>query len=79
MDNEEILTNGYKERMAEEYRELKGRLDRLGDLLIRSEKGKLDFELNCDIELLYEQHAIMSSYALILQERARIEGVNLDG
>lgn len=79
MSNGEFSTDGYIVRMIEEYRELKGRLDRLGDLLIRYEKGELDFELNCDIELLYEQHAIMSSYALILQERARIEGVNLDG
>ena len=75
----ENLAIDYKERMVKEYRELKARLDRLGDLLIRSEKGELDFKLNCDIELLYEQHAIMSSYALILQERARIEGVNLNG
>lgn len=73
------MDNDYKERMAEEYQDLKGRLDRLGNLLIRSEKGELDFELNCNIELLYEQHAIMSSYALILQERARIEGVDLNG
>lgn len=73
------MDNDYKKRMAEEYQDLKGRLDRLGNLLIRYEKGELDFELNCNIELLYEQHAIMSSYALILQERARIEGVDLNG
>ena len=41
------------------------------------EKGTLEFKPNCPIDLLKSQASIMYSYLWILQERAKIEGIQL--
>ncbi len=67
----------YKERMRNEYIELKDKYDKLHRMLVRYDAGKLDFSLNCPIQLLRDQAATMGKYLYILETRALIEGVDL--
>lgn len=67
----------WKERMINEYKELKDRYEKLHKMLVKYDAGKLEFEPTCPIELLREQAATMGKYLYILEERAVIEGVEL--
>lgn len=67
----------YKERMVTEYQELKDKYTKLHKMCVKHDAGKLDFELNCPIELLKEQKATMGKYLNILEIRAEIEGISL--
>lgn len=69
--------NTYKERMAEEYHQLKDRTEKLNAMLDKYEKGILDFTPTCPISLLYEQLGVMRHYICILEERANIEEITL--
>lgn len=68
----------YKQRMVNEYNELKERTNKLGNMLERWGNGELDFEPSCSFELLESQFHIMKAYLSILKQRAEIEGVPLD-
>lgn len=74
---EMMLSNEYKERFKAEYYQLKIRYDKLDAMLIKFEAGALDFKPTCPIELLLKQKNCMADYILILEERARIEGIEL--
>lgn len=67
----------WKERMAEEYRFVKDKYDKLHKICIKAEAGTLDFTPNCSLDLLMEQKAAMGHYLHCLELRAEIEGVNL--
>ena len=67
----------YKLRMVNEYTELKNRYKKLHKMLVKYDAGKLEFALNCPIEMLREQALTMGRYLYILEERAVIEGVEL--
>lgn len=67
----------YKIRMAEEYRQLKEKYDRLHKMLVRYDAGTLDFTPSCPIQLLRDQAAAMGKYLYILEVRAQIEKVDL--
>ena len=67
----------YKERLRNEYIELKDKYDKLHRMLVKYDAGKLDFTLNCPIQLLREQAATMGKYLYILETRALMEGVEL--
>lgn len=67
----------YKERMKNEYVELKDKYDKLHKMLVKYDAGKLDFTLNCPVQLLRDQAAAMGKYLYILEVRAEIEGVEL--
>lgn len=68
----------YKERMVNEYKELKERYGKLHRMLVKYDAGKLEFEPTCPIDLLREQAATMGRYLYILEERAVIEGIDLE-
>lgn len=68
----------YKQRMVNEYNELKERTEKLGKLLDKHLYGELDFGLNCPVALLESQYYTMQAYLSILVQRAEIEGVPLD-
>ena len=70
-----MLSSDYKERMKAEYRQLKIRSDALKRMV--ENYYVLDFKPKCSLQLLQSQVASMCTYALILQERARIEGFDL--
>lgn len=67
----------YKERMKNEYHELKTRYEKLHRIVIKAEAGTLDFTLNCPLELLKAQKKAMGEYLHALEVRAEIEGVEL--
>ena len=69
--------NNYKQRMIDEYNELKERTDKLGFMLVKESRGGLDFELSCPVNLLKAQYNAMNSYLNILKVRAEIEGIEL--
>lgn len=68
----------YKHRMIREYRELQERISKLEHMLVGYAEGTLDFKPACSFQLLESQLYAMRIYADILQERARIEQVDLN-
>ena len=68
----------YKQRMVKEYTELKERYTKLHRMLVKHDAGKLEFTLNCPIDLLRQQESIMEEYLYTLEVRAAIEGIDLD-
>ena len=73
----EDIKMDYKERMRNEYIELKDKYDKLHRMLVKYNAGKLDFTPSCPIELLREQAATMGKYLYILETRAMIDEVEL--
>ena len=76
MDKENIMED-YKLRMVKEYKELKGKYDKLHAMLVKYDAGKLDFTPTCPIDLLRKQASAMGQYLYILEMRAVIEDVDL--
>ena len=68
----------WKERVVQEYKELKERYNKLHRMLIKYEAGTLDFTPNCSLELLKEQKMYMGEYLRILEIRAEIEDIDLE-
>lgn len=68
----------YKIRFIKEYQELKYRYDKLCNIIDKYISGCLEFNLSCPIELLQQQQIAMEKYLEILEERAKIEKVNLE-
>jgi len=67
----------YKERLKAEYFQLKIRKEKLESMLKKYKEGTLTFTPSCSYELLYEQVIYMKQYQHILEERAKIENVEL--
>lgn len=68
----------YKERMMQEYQELKQRYDSLHKMLVKLDAGTLDFTPTCPPVLLKEQADIMNKYMYILEVRAEVEGIGVE-
>lgn len=68
----------WKERVVQEYKELKERYNKLHKMIIKYEAGTLDFTPNCPLGLLKEQEMYMGDYLRILEIRAEIEDVDLE-
>lgn len=49
-----------------------------GDALEQAKAGTLTFTPSCSYELLHEQLIYMRHYKAILEQRAKIEGVDLE-
>lgn len=67
----------YKQRMKDEYWQVKTRYEKLHKMCIYYEAGTLDFEPTCSLELLTKQKAAMEQYLHCLEVRAQIEGIEL--
>ena len=67
----------FKERFKAEYYQLVIRKEKLEAMLEKYKAGTLPFTPNCSYELLYEQVVYMKQLQRILEERARIESVDL--
>lgn len=63
----------YQERFLNEYVELYDKRHKLSHIIDQAINGTLEFELNCDLELLMAQCAVMDSYLCILKLRAKQE------
>ena len=57
----EDIKMDYKERLRNEYIELKDKYDKLHRMLVKYDAGKLDFTPSCPIQLLREQAATMGN------------------
>ena len=67
----------YKERFKAEYYQLKIRHEGLARMLKGYKEGTLDFIPNCSYELLHTQLVYMECYMNVLEERAKIENIEL--
>jgi len=67
----------YQERMKKEYDELKDRYIKLNQIIIKADKGELDFELSCPLILLKQQRNVMKRYLDILEKRGFYEDIEL--
>lgn len=67
----------YKERFKAEYYQLSLRLKGLSNMLTKYKEGTLNFKPICSYELLAEQAYHMREYLKILEERARLEDIEL--
>lgn len=67
----------WKERFRKEYHELRERFQKLDTMIDKYEKGQLEFEPKCPIDLLKRQRSVMWDYLSILEQRAKIEEIKL--
>ena len=67
----------YKERFMAEYAQLQIRRCKLFDMLYKWDNGILNFVPTCPRGLYTVQLSVMDSGLALLEERARLEGVNL--
>ena len=68
----------YKGRFKAEYLQLKIRMDSLRIMLDKYKAGTLSFEPSCSYDLLNGQYKAMILYASYLEERAKIENIDLE-
>ena len=68
---------GWKERFKKEYYELRERFQKLDRMISLYEKGQIEFQPKCSIDLLKRQRSVMWDYLSILEQRAKIEEINL--
>lgn len=71
-------SSDYKERFIAEYWQTKIRYDKLHQMIIKYDAGKLDFTPTCPIEILKEQKQYMGMYLNKLEVRAVIEDIELN-
>ena len=67
----------FKDRARAEYYQLKIRHEGLSKMLKGYKKGTLNFTPNCSYELLHTQLVYMECYMNVLEERAKIENIEL--
>lgn len=67
----------YKERFKAEYLQLHIRMQGLGNMLIKYKEGTLPFKPSCSYELLNAQLRSMIAYASYLDDRAKVETIDL--
>ena len=70
-------SDDFKDRFRAEYLQLTIRLSKLEKMLCEMKAGTLNFTPKCSYELLYEQAVYMKQYKHVLEERAKIEGIDL--
>ena len=70
-------SESYKERFKAEYFQLAIRLEKLKAMVEKWDNGTLNFEPTCPREMYDRQIMAMSQYLDILQERAKLEDIEL--
>lgn len=73
-----MKSDDFKDRFKAEYYQLKNRICGLDNMLNKMENGELPFTPKCSYGVLRTQLQIMWAYKAVLEERARIEGIELD-
>jgi hypothetical protein len=71
-----MLSADYKERFCAEYNQLCIRGRKLIKMLEKWEAGELNFTPTCPRELLEKQVGLMNELMGVMEERARIEGID---
>lgn len=72
-----MTSNDFKERFQAEYAQDKNRAEGLEKMLKAFKAGTLPFKPKCSYELLYEQLIYMKAKLKVLEERAKIEEIDL--
>lgn len=72
--DEKVQTENWKDKLMAEHQFVSEKQIKLGAVLEAYLENKLDFELNCPIELLFAQFHAMTSYLAILELRINIIG-----
>ena len=67
----------WKERFKKEYYELREQFQKLDIMIRKYEKGRLEFKPKCPIDLLKRQRSVMWDYLSTLEQRAKIEEIEL--
>ena len=67
----------FKDRVRAEYYQLKIRHEGLVIMLEKYKEGTLGFTPNCSYDLLHTQLVYMECYMNVLEERAKIENIEL--
>ena len=75
---EMMNSSDYKERFRAEYLQSKIRMNGLSAMLKKYKEGTLNFTPSCSYDLLNGQFKAMDLYASYLEERAKVENINLD-
>ena len=70
-------SSDYKDRFIGEYWQTKIRYDKLHDMTVKYEAGKLNFTPSCPLDLLKEQKKYMGMYLNKLEIRAVLEEIDL--
>lgn len=77
-DTVELMnSNDFKERFKAEYYQLKIRIEGLRTMLDKYKNGTLNFTPNSSYELLFTQLIYMELYLDKLEERAKLENIEL--
>ena len=74
----QMNSNDYKERFIAEYKQLSLRYKSLANMCIKWDNSQLDFTPTCPREMYDDQLSVMQQYMRILEERAKLENINLD-
>lgn len=72
-----MTSDDFKERFVAEYWQLKIRYNNLSRMLDNYQKGTLKFKPKCSYNVLFTQLVHMRGYLASLEDRARIEGIEL--
>lgn len=67
----------FKDRVKAEYYQLQIRHERLSRMLKGYREGTLNFTPTCSYDLLHTQLVYMECYMNVLEERAKIENIEL--
>ena len=70
-------SSDYKDRFIGEYWQTRIRYDKLHDMTVKYEAGKLNFTPSCPLDLLKEQKKYMGMYLNKLEIRAVLEDIDL--
>lgn len=70
-------SSDYKDRFIGEYWQTRIRYDKLHDITVKYEAGKLNFTPSCPLDLLKEQKKYMGMYLNKLEIRAVLEEIDL--
>ena len=73
-----MMSEDFKERFIAEYAQLTIRYKGLSWMIIAYENGTLNFTPKCSLEILKQQLKEMKAYMTTLEERAKIEGIDLE-
>ena len=78
MDTVELMNSkDYKDRFKAEYLQTKIRYDKLHRMTVKYEAGKLEFDPDSPLDLLFAQKKAMGEYLHTLEVRAEIENIEL--
>lgn len=77
-DTTEMMhSSDYKERFKAEYYQLKIRYNKLNEMCIKWDSNTLNFKPTCPRSVYKYQLAGMKLYMDVLEERAKLEGIEL--